>query len=177
VGDRPDLEVIEAAEALLAREHQTAQAVAQRVRTALAAEGPSGPRARPGAAPAGQDREGSPMLAFAAQESQAPASLRLPNTISWEPATLGVRGADEVGAAAGAVAASRAAAGYPDGDVRGLRASLPEALRGAVQADPSGEVRALYVVSPQQALAEVQGQGHGQAPARAVTLRRRRAAT
>jgi hypothetical protein len=113
------------------------------------------------------------MLAFAAQELQAAASPCLPSTTtSWELASLGVRRADEAGAAAGAVAASMAAAGYPDADVRDMHAALLQALHSAVQADPSGEVRVRYVLSPQEARAEVQNQG----PAKPLTLRQCRSA-
>jgi hypothetical protein len=175
VGDRPDLEVIEAGEALLARAHQTAQAIAQRVCRAPGAEEMSGPHARGNAAAQGQDREGSVMLATATQQPQAPAREGLPRPGSWELASFAVRRADEAGAAAGAVAASMAA-GYPD-DVCGLRASLEAALRSAVRADPAREVCILYVVSPEETLAEVQDQGRDHARARPLTLRRRRSAT
>jgi hypothetical protein len=117
------------------------------------------------------------MLAPATQEPQTQASEELPQPGSWELASFGVRRADEAGAVAGAVAASMAAAGYPDDDVCGMRALLEEALRGAVQADPAREVHVLYVVSPEEALAEVQNRGPGHARAKPLTLRQRRSAT
>jgi hypothetical protein len=170
VGDRPDLEVIEAGETLLARAHRAAQAIAQRVCRAPAAEEMSGPHARGNAAAQGQEREGSVMPAPATQQPQAPAREGRPRPGSWELASFGVRRADEAGAVA--VAAS----GYPD-DVCGLRASLEATLRSAVRADPAREVCILYVVSPGEALAEVQGQGPDHPRARPLTLRRRRPAT
>jgi hypothetical protein len=177
VGDRPDLEVIEAGEALLARAQQTAHSIAQRVRRVMGAEELPGPDAAAGVASQGPDQEGCTMLAPATQGPHAHADEGLPPMGSWELASFGVRRAAEAGVAAGAVTASMAAAGYPEDDICGMRALLEEALRGAVQADPAGEVRVLYVVSPQEALAEVQDQGPGHARARPLTLRQRRSAT
>jgi hypothetical protein len=153
VGDRPDLEVIEAGEALLARAHQTAQAIEQRVWSALGGEGLSGPHATAGVTVQAQNQEGCTMLAPATEEPQTQASAGLPQPGSWELASFGIRREDEAGAAAGAVAAAMAAAGYAAADVCGLRALLEQALRSAVQADPSTEVLVLYAVSPQEALA------------------------
>jgi hypothetical protein len=174
VGDRPHLEVIEAGEALLARAHQAAQAITRRVRRVMAAEGLSALQAAASAASQGPQREGGSMLALATLEQQTQASEFVPNTTSWELASFGVRRADEVGAAAGAVAASMAAAGYPDADVSGMHASLVEALRSAVQHAPAREVLVVYTVTPEEARAEVQDPGPGQAHGNAVTLRQRR---
>jgi hypothetical protein len=78
---------------------------------------------------------------------------------------------------AGAVATSMAVAGFPEDKVCGMRTSLEEVLRRAVQGAPAREVRVRYAISSKEALAEIQDANPDRAQARPLTLHQHRSAT
>jgi hypothetical protein len=170
VDDWPDLEVIEAGEVLLARAQQTAQAIKQRVWSAMGAEGLSGPHAAAGAVPHVREWEDSTMLAPEFLDFENHQADRPSHQGSWELASFGVRREEDVADVAGAVATSMAVAGFPEDKVCGMRASLEKVLRSAVQGNIAGEVRVRYAVSPKEALAEIQDANPDRARARHLTL-------
>ena len=117
------------------------------------------------------------MLAPEFLDFENPQGDRLPQPGSWELASFGVRREEDVADVAGAVAMSMTVAGFPEDKVCGMRASLEEVLRSAVQGTPAGEVCVRYSVSPKEALAEIQDSNPDRARARPLTLHQCRSAT